>query len=163
MNLLALDLGTKTGWATRLDGNCEAGTWLLATPRSVRDARASRMDRRLDPRICVFWDQLHKTHFNHRLDWVFFEDVQFAVTTMQCQLWSSLRATVWLFAYHHGIRVECCPVGTLKKFATGHGGATKENMAAALSKKLAGIGKLDDNAVDALHLLNWGEQTVARA
>jgi hypothetical protein len=52
------------------------------------------------------------------------------------------------------VKITAVPVATLKKFAAGHGAATKEMMAAALEKiigdKVAG---LDDNAIDAYHLL----------
>jgi len=32
-SILALDLGTKTGWAIERDGKIESGTWVLATPK----------------------------------------------------------------------------------------------------------------------------------
>ncbi len=166
MNLLALDLGTKTGYALELDGKLQAGTWTLATPAAISNNRRLRLDRRCDPRVQVLWDALTRVNFNNRLDWIFFEDVQFATTTMQCQLWSSFRTVLWLFAYANSIKIECCPVGTLKKFATGHGGAMKEDMERSLyGTKISWdlIKKLDDNGVDAVHLLRWGKLSVSRA
>jgi hypothetical protein len=60
--------------------------------------------------------------------------------------------------------VDCVPVATLKKFATGHGGATKEMMATSLQKKLPGLfeQKLDDNAIDAVWLFKWAETFLTR-
>ncbi len=170
MNLLALDLGTKTGYALALGSGLQAGTWVLSSPADVSRARQKRLDRRQDPRINILWDALTRVNFNDRLDWIFFEDVQFATTTMQCQLWSSFRTVLWLFAYANDIKIDCCPVGTLKKFATGHGGADKAFMRQAFidnqylrdARKLDNFEKLDDNAIDALHLLNWGKNLTSR-
>lgn len=167
MNYLALDLGTKTGYAGMLNGEFVAGTWTLATPAFLRDQAKIRYDRRLDARIPCLERAINSTNQKTNLDWIFFEDVQFSSTTLQTQLWASLRATVWLFSEHSRAQIECCPTGTLKKFATGYGGATKEQMERAARKKYPDwlstkIG-LDDNAIDAIHLLAWGIQTVSRA
>lgn len=168
MNYLALDLGTKTGYAGMFGGEFVARTWTLASPALVKAEATTRMDRRLDIRIPNLYDALLSTHRAKPLDWVFFEDVQFSSTTKQTQLWSSLRAAVWLFAHEHKVMLECCPVGTLKKFATGYGGADKKTMLIHARKKyphwLNTVTNfdLDDNAIDAIHLLAWGIQTVSR-
>lgn len=167
MRILALDLGTKTGWASEE----AAGTWHLASPKDVTAFRKTRMDRRLDPRIPTLYARLKAV--SPRPDWITWEDVLFSSSTLQTQMWASLRTTVWIFAAEHGIKVECCPTGTLKLFATGHGGAVKEMMAAALARndkryrlsadpKKVGVWQgdifLDDNAVDALHLYYWSRK-----
>lgn len=163
MKLLALDLGTKTGYARRAGSTLECGTLTLATEKELRGQRAERLDRRRDCRV----ERLFKWLTSQPVDALVFEDVQFSSTTMQTQLWAGLRSAVWLSP---APLVECCPVGTLKKFATGAGNATKEMMAAALAKsdrtfKLDKRGKvwhsndvaIDDNAVDAVWLLRWAE------
>lgn len=166
MTGIALDLGTKTGYAMTCGMVLAAGTWVLASPLIVKADAATRMDRRLDSRIPLLYKTLVGVHQTRPLDWIFFEDVQFSSTTKQTQLWSSLRAAVWLFAHNHNVKIECCPVGTLKKFATGYGGATKEQMAKSAllhhGEWLKDLPKLDDNAIDAIHLLAWGIQTVSR-
>jgi hypothetical protein len=60
--------------------------------------------------------------------------------------------------------IECVPTGTLKKFATGHGGATKEMMEVHLKRKHPGCWRsgLDDNGVDALWLWQWARQNLSR-
>jgi len=134
----------------------------------------ARFDRRCDARIPELYRHLQALHRVHAIRGIAFEDVQFSSSTMQTQLWASLRATVWLFAALHGVKIECLATGRLKQFATGHGGATKDMMAAFLVKKhpekfkiapggvldLESGHKKDDNAVDALHLYEWAVQTL---
>lgn len=173
MNGLALDLGTKTGFAATCGMVLATGTWELAKPALLKAEKTARMDRRLDIRIPTLYAHLYRFHSLRPLDWIFFEDVQFSSTTMQAQLWASLRSAVWIFAHERKINIECCPVGTLKKFATGYGGATKDQMMRAAWHKYAPQlneftrshpeVQIDDNAIDALHLLAWGIQTVSRA
>lgn len=178
MKILTLDLGTKCGYAhgSKESGLLDCGTWLLATPKQITEQGKLRGDRRLDRRIPTLYERLNLLHFNQRFGYVFFEDVEFSTTTMQTQLWSSLRAVVWLWAAVNNLIIDCVPVGTLKKFATGHGGATKELMAKYLLtgenpkffldsksklvqfQSLVGPKVLDDNAVDAVHLFNWARK-----
>jgi hypothetical protein len=101
---------------------------------------------------------------------VFFEDVMFSSSTAQTQLWSSLRGAIMLAACKPWCAVHAIPVGTLKKFATGKGNATKEEMLSAfvycnpfsdvLFEKPAGYA-MDDNEVDALHLLNLARKELS--
>lgn len=89
---------------------------------------------------------------------------------MQAQLWASLRAAVWLHG-RDGLQIDCVPVGTLKKFATGNGSATKDLMAKALGCVVTATGiksrpfsftldgrDIDDNEIDAKHLLRFAKQ-----
>lgn len=168
---LALDLGTSCGYASNLSGVFQAGTLELATAAQTKARRVERMDRRCDPRIRHFYHQLISLYQPHL---VVFEDVQFQSYTMQCQLWSSYRTAAWLaFPKAH---FECVPVSTLKKFATGHGGATKQMMAKALKvqfpERFVNYGEtvvdretcavLDDNAVDAVWIWLWAKKQFGR-
>ena len=132
----------------------------------IEVSRHEREDRRCDPRVLALFDHLNMFESPA---WVVFEDVEFSTYTLQTQMWASLRAIMWLWARSRKSRVECCPVTTLKKFATGHGGATKNMMMAAIPKvypadfQLDAKGKLrdrhkrkvSDDEADALHLLRW--------
>lgn len=178
ISILALDLGTTMGWATgggALDSLHDCGALLLGSAKEVAANRKARMDRRLDPRIPRLYRWLEMKYEAAAFDWIAFEDVEFATSRMQAQLWSSYRATVWLFASQRHIQVECCPVATLKKFGCGHGGATKDMMAAGLVRKdmrfLTVNGKvnfvghesnffLTDDGVDAVHLLKWAQSVL---
>jgi len=179
MNILSLDLGTTTGWAFRRDGKLRAGSILLATEKALAIQRKVRGDRRGDARIQALWEFMEDTEESvGAFDALVFEDVRFIRSTAQGQLWPSLRTVVWLYGYMHERVVECLDTGKLKIFATGYGAATKEMMAAALAKgypELVTVRTkgtvltlidtdtiLDDNAVDATHLLLWAEKILKK-
>jgi len=170
LKILALDLGTKTGWALSDNGVVTSGTWVLAKPEEIERMRAEGLDR-----CCDFRSQRLRQHIDN-IDphVVYFEDIQFAKTLLQVQLWASLRAMVWLRSSIS--QVVAVDVGTLKKFATGKGNADKEHMAAAAIKQGAFLlgrnrkGKpvtikpepggesgpvADDNEIDAWWLLQY--------
>jgi Holliday junction resolvasome RuvABC endonuclease subunit len=163
VKILALDLGTHLGLAHNFnEGKITAESHDLATAKEITAWGKQRWDRRNDPRI-------------HRLalllagitqpvpDVVCFEDVQFSSFTKQTQLWASYRTVVWLVFGQKAV-LECVPVSTLKKFATGHGGADKSMMAAALYREHPELEKsgFTDDAVDAIFLLKWATKNLSR-
>ncbi|PTY02752.1 hypothetical protein DB346_08225 [Verrucomicrobia bacterium LW23] len=156
MNALALDIGTTTGWAIWDDGQVLSGSWLLATEKQLRQQRKVGGERRGDIRFFQLRDRIADAIARHRIEVLVFEDVQFATSAAQTQLWASLRSAVWLAgkAVRH---VECVHTGTLKKFATGAGNAGKEQMVAAAANLARPWGRVvvDDNEADALHILRW--------
>lgn len=162
MKVLALDLGTNCGVAHNLFGNLTVRTEKLATDREITAWGKSRMTRRQDPRAVRFHDFLAGLPTP---DVVAFEDVEFQTYTKQTQLWSSYRTAVWL-AFKRPTIIECVPVSTLKRFATGHGGATKEMMEAALRRQHPEVFRqktaLDDNGVDAAWIWFWANHVLAR-
>lgn len=136
------------------------GTWKLATAAEVRDWGKQRLTRRRDPRprrLCEFI--LSRVPFP---DLIVFEDVQFASSTLQVQLWSSLRTAVWT-CFGEDVKFDCVPVGTLKKFATGNGAAKKEGMARAF-ERLTGMTSAvyTDDAIDAYFIWKWAKQNLSR-
>jgi Holliday junction resolvasome RuvABC endonuclease subunit len=155
-------LGTNTGYAHNLAGESilTAGTWKLATPKEITQWGKERWTRRNDPRIHRLQQYLVSLP---KPDVVVFEDVEFSTYTLQTQLWSSFRTCVWL-TLGKSCLLECVPVATLKKFATGHGGAKKEQMAEALFKQDPGFRdqQLDDNAIDAIWLFRWAQMHLSR-
>lgn len=60
--------------------------------------------------------------------------------------------------------IEHAPVhtSTLKKFATGNGGASKEAMIAA-ARVVLGREPVDDNEADAVHILRWAAKEYGKA
>lgn len=185
MKVLALDLATHTGYAyDDVLGQLQCGTWLLATDKELKAASRQRMNRRCDIRISKLFHLIRNLNRDTHFDVIVFEDVQFSTYTLQCQLWSSLRAAMWLAPFYNPI-FEAVPVGTLKRFATGNGWATKEAMCAALVKtdsnfraaekpdtvyqkpdKLIVYQKpdklIDDNGVDAIWLHKWAKKNLSR-
>jgi hypothetical protein len=163
VNILALDLGCKTGYASNIGDRFEAGTWKLSTERERKIAHLDRLDRRCDPRVLELYHIL--TQFRWTFDAVVYEDVQFSSYTAQVQLWSSYRAAVWIaFGYgeHKRTILECVPVTTLKLWATGHGGATKEMMEKSCKRSGFDTSGLDDNAVDAIMIHQWAKEKFKR-
>lgn len=177
MRILSLDLGTYTGVAFWDGVETRAHTVELATEKNLRLARKLRLDRRLDPRAVslstLLCDYLGDARYVP--DFIVFEDVRFAKSLAQAQLWSSFRGVVWTMAsLNRGVKVECLETGKLKKYATGSGSADKSFMASALVERHPSRFKLetglvrdlkvgtllDDNAVDALHLLDWARETL---
>lgn len=165
--ILALDLGTTTGYALETDGYpLSCGSIVLATPAEIKAQAKLRMDRRCDMRFMRLVRFLRSLCHTFEPEWIVFEDVQFASTSKQAHLWATWRAAVWLMSDKYQAQVECCPVMTLKKFA-GSGKADKAQMARYLVQnprfELTTSGVRDkitqqiltDDAVDALHLLSW--------
>lgn len=163
MNILALDLGTKTGFAISREGMPNVvGTWKLATAAEVKQWGKTRVVRTGDPRFCRLLALVTEML---PLDVIVFEDVQFSTTTKQTQLWSAFRSVLWTLQCScdaaKPLVVECVPVQTLKKFATGSGGASKEAMIAAAFRRGCPPG-VDDNGADAFHLLRWAQANLTR-
>lgn len=150
VNILALDLGTKTGWAMLSGSQVTHGTWRLATPKEVKEQKLAGRDRCCDCRFARLLE--HISALGH-IDVCYFEDVQFSSSTQQTQLWASFRAVVVML--QPKVKIVAVPVGTLKKTATGSGNADKDKMRAALVGVVPAetLAEMDDNAVDAYHLL----------
>jgi hypothetical protein len=162
LKILALDLGTHLGVAHNFhEGQITAETHDLATAREIRDWGRQRWDRRNDPRMQRLAHLLASVSPCPEI--VIFEDCQFSSFTKQTQLWASYRTVVWLVFGQKAI-LECVPVTTLKRFATGHGGATKEMMAAALYREHPDFKNsgFNDDAIDAIFLLKWATNNLAR-
>jgi hypothetical protein len=160
MDILGIDLGTRTGYCYNRGPEIFCGTWELATDKEITAWGKNRKRRTGDPRIerlCKLLSGLGKFNI------VAFEDVEFSSSTFQVQLWAGLRSSVWLCALSD-VR-ECVAVGTLKKFATGHGGATKEAMAQAfyLDRVIIHLeSPLDDNMIDSYFIWKWATTTLTR-
>lgn len=168
MRILALDLASNCGFAYNSGTEYHCGTWQLATEQELKAARKQRLNRRLDPRVIALFRLVQKYQSGHAFDVITFEDVQFSSSTLQTQLWASLRAAIWCGGcYGRQPLFDAVPVATLKKFATGHGNATKEMMIAALIKTdpehfskhadptrawFDKTQEIDDNACDAVWL-----------
>lgn len=160
MNTLALDLGTHCGYAYNQGETFSCGTWVLASKTEIRQWGRERKTRTDDPRIKRLCEKF--AEFPQTFDLVVFEDVQFSTYTLQTQLWSALRASVWLCS--GAARIDCVPVKTLKLFA-GSGNADKKAMSRFLQIQHPGLWKLtnnNDNTIDAVWIWLWAKHTFAR-
>jgi len=169
VNILALDLGTQTGLCfNQGEDSIVHGNWTLATKKEVSIIHRDHADRELDPRIPRFFQRLSglvavapvAIRQSPLIHHIIFEDVEFASTLRQCQLWSSYRTVVWMVAHLHNIKCSCVPVKTLKKFATGSGHAEKDDMRRALERRKTfkhRVPNLTEDEVDATFLWIWAK------
>lgn len=158
MNILALDLGNKTGWAYNKGDDFKAGTWTLGTTKEIKVWGKVRLTRRNDPRVSRLCDKILALG---QFDVLIYEDVEFHTYRLQQQFWSALRSAVWLcgLASHF----ECVNVQTLKAFAFS-GGASKATMSAALQAQHPELwrAEYDDNSIDAIWLHLWAQKNLTR-
>jgi hypothetical protein len=148
-SILALDLGTATGWALHhLDGTITSGTEHFKPQRFEGGGmRFLRFKRWLTELKAVA----------EPVDAVYFEEVRRHVGVDAAHVYGGLMATLTAWCEHHGIPYQGVPVGTIKKHATGRGNAGKDEVIAAVRAK--GHPVVDDNEADALALLHWALET----
>ena len=143
--ILALDLGTTTGWALRdRTGRITSGTESFK-PRRFEGGGM---------RFLRFkgWLTELKAHAEG-IDALVFEEVRRHVSTDAAHAYGGFLATLTAWCEHHQIPYQGVPVGTIKKHATGKGNASKEDVIAAVQAR--GHDPVDDNEADALALLLW--------
>jgi Holliday junction resolvasome RuvABC endonuclease subunit len=145
ITLLALDLGTTTGWALRdRTGHITSGSESFRPQRfeggGMRFLRFKR------------WLSEIKAHADG-LDALVFEEVRRHVSTDAAHAYGGFLATLTAWCEHHGIPYRGVPVGTIKRNATGRGNANKLEVLAAM--RSLGHWPADDNEADALALLRW--------
>ena len=122
--LLALDLGTTTGWALRpIDGAITSGTV------SFRPSRYDGGGMRY-LRFRGWLDQLVTDVGG--LSAVHFEEVRRHAGTDAAHVYGGLLATLTAWCEQHAVAYQGVPVGTIKRFATGKGNADKAAMLAAM-------------------------------
>lgn len=143
LTLLALDLGTITGWAVRQrDASITSGTQSFKPQRFEGGGMRYLRFKRWLTEIKASVDGI---------DEVVFEEVRRHVSTDSAHVYGGLLATLTSWCEHHRIPYRAIPVGTIKKHATGKGNASKEEMVSAM--KARGHKPADDNEADALALL----------
>ncbi|PLT17167.1 crossover junction endodeoxyribonuclease RuvC [Ralstonia mannitolilytica] len=143
--ILALDLGTRTGWALQhLDGTITSGTEQFKPQRFEGGGmRFLRFKRWLNDLYAA------SQHINA----VFFEEVRRHAGVDAAHAYGGFMGHLTAWCEHHNIPYQGVPVGTIKKHATGKGNASKDEMVA--SARASGHAPVDDNEADALALLHW--------
>jgi len=147
--LLTIDLGTTTGWALKSpDGLITSGTVSF---------RPSRYDGG-GMRYLRFQNWLGEMdRLSGPIATIFYEEVRRHAGTDAAHVFGGLLATLTSWAELHGIPYGGVPVGTIKKFATGKGNASKSMMIDAARAK--GFYPKDDNEADAIAILFWAIET----
>jgi hypothetical protein len=147
--VLALDLGTTTGWALRgHDGLITSGTVSFKPGRfdggGMRYLRfinwLTEIDRLSGP-IEVIW----------------FEEVRRHAGTDASHIYGGLMATLTAWAELCGVPYQGVPVGTWKRCICGKGNASKSEIITAVRER--GFSPADDNEADAIAILLWAIET----
>ena len=142
--ILALDLGTTTGWALRTpDGQRVSGTQSFKPGRYEGGGM----------RFLRFRGWLADLQAGaDTIGAVYFEEVRRHAGGDAAHVYGGLMATLTAWCEGQGIAYAGVPVGTIKKHATGKGNADKAAMLAAA--RAQGYVPADDNEADALALLH---------
>ncbi|PTN01254.1 hypothetical protein C8N32_11544 [Rhodovulum imhoffii] len=147
--LLALDLGTTTGWALRAaDGLITSGTVSFRPSRYDGGGMRYVRFRAWLERLATDAGPIGAIHF---------EEVRRHVGTDAAHVFGGLLATLTAWAETAGVPYQGVPVGTIKRHATDKGNAPKEAMIAAARAR--GFSPADDNEADAIAILFWAIET----
>ena len=151
--ILALDLGTTTGWALRgRDGIKTSGT------NSFRPDRFEGGGMRY-LRFKHWLTEIKNT--TGGIDAVYLEEVRRHAGTNAAHIYGGFLAHVTAWCEHHGTPYRGVPVGTIKRHVTGKGNASKDAVIKAVRAR--GFDPTDDNEADAIALLLWAIEIGAGA
>lgn len=143
-SILALDLGTTTGYAFRsTTGAIISGVWALK-PRRF-DGGGMRYLR--------FETFLADLHAASPIESIYFEEVRRHAGTDAAHVYGGFMAMLTAWAEQHCVPYEGVSVGSIKKTWTGSGNASKEMMIAEARSR--NFEPIDDNEADALALLHF--------
>lgn len=148
LTVLALDLGTTTGWALRSMGMITSGCLLLKSSRFNGGGMRYLRFRRWLEQLQVDAGPIGA---------VYFEEVRRHVGTDAAHVYGGLLGQLTAWCEEHGVAYQGVPVGTIKAFAAGRGNADKAAMIAAVQAR--GFSPADDNEADAIAILLWAIET----
>jgi Holliday junction resolvasome RuvABC endonuclease subunit len=149
MKIIALDSGTKTGWATNALGEMN-GIVSGTQDFSLRRGESPGM------RFLMFQNWLRKMIESIKPDMIVYERAhhQGGAATEVCV---GLTTVIQTICAEKGIEHVAVHTGTLKKHATGKGNSGKPEMMGAAKEK--GWKFQDDDEADALWLLDYAIET----
>ena len=142
--ILALDLGTKTGWAIRSSSNrITSGTESFKPQRfeggGMRYLRFTKWLREMD-------------FLSDGIDQIYFEEVRRHSGVDAAHIYGGLLSHLTAWCEEEKIPYLGIPVGTIKKHITSKGNAGKSQI--MIEVKKLGFNPVDDNEADALALLD---------
>jgi hypothetical protein len=146
--VLALDLGTTTGWALRSrDGGITSGTMTFKPSRFEGGGMRYLRFRHWLGDIARLASGLER---------IVFEEVRAHAGTDAGHIYGGFLGLLTAWCEQRAVPYEGVPVGTIKRFATGRGNADKAAMIAAIRAR--GFDPADDNEADAIALLLWATE-----
>jgi crossover junction endodeoxyribonuclease RuvC len=144
MKIAAFDLGTKVGFAV-CDGS---------TRYSGSQNLAARKHENWAARFENFRHLLDKIGGSGPFDRVVYEEVRAHSGTDAAHVYGAFMAELHKWCNERGVPLSGVAVGTIKKFATGKGNASKMEVLMAVEKRW-GVLPQDDNEADAIALLEY--------
>lgn len=145
--ILAVDLGTTTGWALSQHGISSGSEHFKPQRFEGGGMRYLRFKRWLtEIKNCA-----------GELEAVYFEEVRRHAGVDAAHAYGGFMAHLTAWCEHHQIPYQGVPVGSIKRHATGKGNADKAAMIAAAVAR--GYAPKDDNEADALALLHFALET----
>lgn len=144
MVILALDLGTKCGYA--FSNNNGSGVEDLKPNTHESSGMRYR-------KFAMFLDSFTP-------NFVVYEEVHAHVGIEAAHVYGGLVAILQAHCIVHEIEYRGVAVQTIKKHATGKGNAKKDDMIVAATLKFPKINIIDDNHADALHLLDYAQKVL---
>ncbi|MDR0250205.1 MAG: hypothetical protein LBI35_02675 [Burkholderiales bacterium] len=148
MSILALDLGTNTGWAI---GDCRvtlSGTEHFAPKKREGDGM----------RFLKFKRWLTEMKAANDFDAVYYEQVGRHASTAAAHVYGGFVAMLTAWCEHHGIAYHAVFWSEIKKFATGHGNATKDEMVTVMREAGYNPRSYDEADAIALCMLAMGKE-----
>jgi hypothetical protein len=142
--ILALDLGSRMGWALR------AATGAIAS--GTQEFRPGRFEG-AGMSFVRFTRWLDDIAGNTGRKIVVFEEVRAHAGTLAAQVYGGFLAHLTAWCERNSVPYLGVPVATIKRHITGKGNAPKEAVIAAVRAK--GFAPRDDNEADALAILDW--------
>jgi Holliday junction resolvasome RuvABC endonuclease subunit len=150
--VLALDLGTTTGWAIRDQCDLDSGFENFSLKRGEGGGM----------RFLRFKHWLEQLLDDSDLpDVVFYELVMAHKGADAAHIYGGLQAVLTTWCEENKVPYQGIGVGTVKKFWTGKGNANKEKMIAEANRR--GFLVADDNEADAIAVLECGVAGLERA
>lgn len=145
--ILALDLGTHTGWAIWQQHEPTTGYQVFSGTLNLKNDRFQGGGMR----FLRFRNWLDDINYSENLTAVYFEEVRRHIGTDAAHVYGGFLATLTSWCEDHELPYEGVPVGTIKSHITGKGNASKQQVIDAI--KALGYHPKDDNEADALALL----------
>lgn len=145
MRILALDLGTTTGWCVdTIDNSIEYGSISFAVKNRKFNSPSLRF---------VYFREWLNEMYENKFDIVYYEMVMAHKGVHASHCFGGFLAILQEFCLCRGVPFEGVPVGTIKKYITGNGAAKKWEVIEAVEK--LGYTPDDDNAADAVALFEY--------
>lgn len=143
VTVLALDLGTNCGFALLHPTGVEvSGTWSLSTKKRM-ESHGMRFVR--------FREHLDMMKRNNGVSVIYFEEVRRHLGVDAAHMYGGFLAILEAWCTENEVEYQSVPVGEIKKFWTGRGNASKDEMIAEARRR--GYDPTDDNEADAIAIL----------